>query len=94
MSILFKEKTNKYQSNENLKVINDIKIVTSNISALYNQLDNVTDNALIEAIILELSALESRYRHLLEIAKEKHIVVNAKRSILVPDIVDYENAIA
>ena len=63
------------------------------IQNAYDRLNIITDEALIESTIYEIASLEAKYKYLILLAKSKGITVNAKRSILVPSIIDLENAI-
>lgn len=69
---------------ENNKVIVDIDETLKAINIAYSKFNSVTDANIIEALLYEIKSLESKYEHLLVVAKEQNIIANAKRNILVP----------
>lgn len=69
---------------ENNEVIVDIDETLKAINIAYSKFNSVTDANIIEALLYEIKSLESKYEHLLVVAKEQNIIANAKRNILVP----------
>lgn len=78
---------------ENDEMIRSIDDVLRDLEIAYSHFNSVTDEALIESVLLEIKMLEAKYKHLISSAKERNVIANAKRSILVP-ILDAEYAIS
>jgi hypothetical protein len=89
--VFIKRKTS--EEIERDKIVADIDDIGTMIQNAYDRLNIITDEALIESTIYEIASLEAKYKYLILLAKSKGITVNAKRSILVPSIIDLENAI-
>lgn len=75
------------------RIVYSIDAVLAQLRESQERFNTTLDETLIESIIFEMASLEAKYKHLLELAKSKGITVNAKRSILIPCIINIDSSI-
>ena len=64
------------ETTENSEIIRELERITQQFKQNDQLFNMMTDSELIEAIIFEQRSLQSRYAHLLRVAKEKGIKIN------------------
>ena len=64
------------ESTENSEIIQELERITDMFRANEMLFNMMTDDEMIEAVIFEQRSLQSRYTHLLKVAKEKGIKIN------------------
>lgn len=64
------------ETTENSEIIEELERITEQFRANEQLFNMMTDDKLIEAVIFEQRSLQSRYAHLLNIAKKKGIRID------------------
>ena len=64
------------ETTENSELIEELERITEQFRANEQMFNMMTDGEMIEAVIFEQRSLQSKYAHLLRIAKEKGIKIN------------------
>lgn len=61
-------------------IINEIRELSKSLALAYERYDYIVDDDLIEASIYEIESLKSRYKYMLNLAKEKGILADVTKS--------------
>ena len=64
------------ETTENSEIIEELERITQQFRANEMLFNMMTDDKMIEAVIFEQRSLQSKYAHLLQIAREKGIKIN------------------
>ena len=64
------------EATENSEIIRELERITEQFRANEQLFNMMTDDEMIEAVIYEQRALQSRYAHLLKLAREKGIRID------------------
>jgi len=74
MSPVMEMKRNKKMSIEDKSVLTTLENLKDELAVMHQNLDYVTDEALIDSYIYELKAIHMKYQYYIKICKEKGIV--------------------